>query len=218
MRKKKQLYLFLFAALFILLSFAGCGREFDASGYLKAILDNSYKHDPSAFLEQEIGSEEEAEQLFQEGIDTNIAALTESAPVSQEQEQSFREIFERIYSKADYTVGEAEKQEDDSYVVTVTYRPMTLFADTQSQLEEQTEELTNSYMDQIAAGGEVPDEETLTGEIMALYMGILQDAADNINYGEENSCQVRIQLDGNVYTPNTDDLMTLENGILGVGV
>ena len=94
---------------------------------------------------------------------------------------------------------------------------MTLFADTQPQLEEQTEQLTNSYMEQIAAGGEAPDEETLTGEIMELYMGILQDAAGSVNYGEETSCQVRIQLDDNVYIPNTDDLMTLENGILGVG-
>lgn len=52
---------------------------------------------------------------------------------------------------------------------------------------------------------------------MELYMGILQDAAGSVNYGEETSCQVRIQLDDNVYIPNTDDLMTLENGILGVG-
>ncbi len=217
MRKKGKLFTVIFTFLFLLLSAAGCGKEFDASGYLKAVLDNSYKHDPTAFLDQKIGSEEEAEQLFQEGIDANIAALTESASVSQEQEQNFRAIFEQIYAQADYTVGEAQKQEDDSYVVTVTYRPMTLFADTQPQLEEQTEQLTNSYMEQIAAGGEAPDEETLTGEIMELYMGILQDAAGSVNYGEETSCQVRIQLDDNVYIPNTDDLMTLENGILGVG-
>lgn len=120
MRKKGKLFTVIFTFLFLLLSAAGCGKEFDASGYLKAVLDNSYKHDPTAFLEQKIGSEEEAEQLFQEGIDANIAALTESASVSQEQEQNFRAIFEQIYAQADYTVGEAQKQEDDSYVVTVT--------------------------------------------------------------------------------------------------
>lgn len=40
----------------------------------------------------------------------------------------------------------------------------------------------------------------------------------SLSVPEEQTCQIRIELNDKVYTPNTDDLMTLENGILGVSV
>ena len=43
----------------------GCA-SFDASAYLKAILDNSYKNDSTAFVEQKVGTKEEAAELYQQ--------------------------------------------------------------------------------------------------------------------------------------------------------
>ena len=53
----------------------GCA-SFDASAYLKAILDNSYKNDSTAFVEQKVGTKEEAAELYQQGIDANMNQLT----------------------------------------------------------------------------------------------------------------------------------------------
>ncbi len=117
MKRRLRIFTVLALLLTALLTLCGCRQEFDASSYLKAILDNSYKHDPTAFLDQEIGTEEQAEELFQQGIDNNMEAMTASLSVP-----------------------------------------------------------------------------------------------------EEQTCQIRIELNDKVYTPNTDDLMTLENGILGVSV
>ncbi len=218
MKHRSRILAVLAVMLMTLLTLSGCQKEFDASGYLKAILDNSYKHDDTAFLEQKIGTEEQAEELFQEGIDNNMDAMTASLSIPEDQEADFRTLFEDIYSKADYTVGETEKQDDDSYVVTVTYRPMELFSQVETQLTEEVNNLTESYMQDAMNGGEVPDEETLTAEIMQLYKDLTNAQLENLTYGDEQSCQVRIELNDKVYTPNTDDLMTLENGILGIGV
>ena len=218
MKRRLRIFTVLALLLTALLTLCGCRQEFDASSYLKAILDNSYKHDPTAFLDQEIGTEEQAEELFQQGIDNNMEAMTASMSVPEEQKGDFRTLFEAIYGKADYTVGEAEKQEDDSYVVTVTYRPMELFSQVETQLMDEVNNLTESYMEQAMNGGEVPDEETLTLKILQLYKDLTNTQLENLTYGEEQTCQIRIELNDKVYTPNTDDLMTLENGILGVSV
>ena len=173
MKRRLRIFTVLALLLTALLTLCGCRQEFDASSYLKAILDNSYKHDPTAFLDQEIGTEEQAEELFQQGIDNNMEAMTASLSVPEEQKGDFRTLFEAIYGKADYTVGEAEKQEDDSYVVTVTYRPMELFSQVETQLMDEVNNLTESYMEQAMNGGEVPDEETLTLEILQLYKDVV---------------------------------------------
>lgn len=105
MKHRSRILAVLAVMLMTLLTLSGCQKEFDASGYLKAILDNSYKHDDTAFLEQKIGTEEQAEELFQEGIDNNMDAMTASLSIPEDQEADFRTLFEDIYSKADYTVG-----------------------------------------------------------------------------------------------------------------
>ena len=50
MKHRSRILAVLAVMLMTLLTLSGCQKEFDASGYLKAILDNSYKHDDTAFL------------------------------------------------------------------------------------------------------------------------------------------------------------------------
>lgn len=52
MKRRLRIFTVLALLLTALLTLCGCRQEFDASSYLKAILDNSYKHDPTAFLDQ----------------------------------------------------------------------------------------------------------------------------------------------------------------------
>ena len=43
-------------------------KLFDASAYLKAVLDNSYKNDSTGFVELEVGTAEESAEVYQEGL------------------------------------------------------------------------------------------------------------------------------------------------------
>ncbi|NCB93148.1 MAG: hypothetical protein EOM40_11435 [Clostridia bacterium] len=216
MKKMKKVITLLLSTVMLVMAFAGCGTAFNASEYLKAILDNSYKHDSTAFLEQKIGSKEEAEQLFQDGIDSNMDAMLASFEMSEELKPEFEDLFAQIYAKADYTVGEAAKQEDDSYIVSVTYKPMNLFEDATASFQEEVNNLTNTYSEKAANGEEIPDDAALQEEIIVLYKDCILNTLSEVTYGEEASMDIRIELNDKVYTPNTDDLASLENALLAV--
>ena len=123
-------------------------------------------------------------------------------------------LFGDIYAAADYTVGEAEK-DGKNFNVTVTYRPMTLMTDAtdayMAAIEEKTTEITQRAMN----GEEVSDEEI---EKMAidLYLSTFKDQLANIQYGEEKSMVIMIELTDNVYAPNQTDLANFEAAVLGL--
>lgn len=190
----------------------GCA-SFDASAYLKAILDNSYKNDSTAFVEQKVGTKEEAADLYQQGIDANMSQL-DGYTMDDATKAEMEKLFGDIYAAADYTVGEAEK-DGKNFNVTVTYRPMTLMTDAtdayMAALEEKTTEITQRAMN----GEEVSDEEI---EKMAidLYLSTFKDQLANIQYGEETSMVIKIELTDNVYAPNQTDLANFEAAVLGL--
>lgn len=190
----------------------GCA-SFDASAYLKAILDNSYKNDSTAFVEQKVGTKEEAADLYQQGIDANMSQLS-GYTMDDATKAEMEKLFGDIYAAADYTVGEAEK-DGKNFNVTVTYRPMTLMTDAteayMAAIEEKTTELTQRAM----SGEEISDEEI---EKMAidLYLSTFKDQLANIQYGEETSMVIRIELTDNVYAPNQTDLANFEAAVLGI--
>jgi hypothetical protein len=214
MKKMKKVITMLLSMLMLVTAFAGCGTSFDASAYLKAILDNSYKHDSTDFVKQKIGTKDEAEQLFQDGIDSNMSAMTSSLELSDELKPEFESLFEQIYGVAKYTVGKAEKQDDNSYVVTVTYQPMNLFADANTAFQDKVTALTEKYTEQATNGGEVPDQAALQEEVLVLYKDCLLDSLDSVSYGDETSMEIKIELADKVYSPNSSDLATLENALL----
>lgn len=190
----------------------GCA-SFDASAYLKAILDNSYKNDSTAFVEQKVGTKEEAAELYQQGIDANMNQLT-GYTMDDATKAEMEKLFGDIYAAADYTVGEAEK-DGKNFNVTVTYRPMTLMTDAtdayMAAIEEKTTEITQRAMN----GEEVSDEEI---EKMAidLYLSTFKDQLANIQYGEETSMVIKIELTDNVYAPNQTDVANFEAAVLGL--
>lgn len=204
----------LLAAAIAVMSVAGCGASFDASAYLKAILDNSYKHDSTALVEQKLGTKEEAEEIYRQGIDNNLAQLGEMV-LNDEVKAELESIFEQIYAKADYTVGEAEKQKDNSYVVTVTYRPMTLFTEIETAFDAVLDEKSTEIAEEIMNGAEYSDEE-LEQLAVDLYLDVCKEALADVQYGDEKSMVVRIELNDKTYTPNETDIENLEYALLGL--
>ena len=190
----------------------GCA-SFDASAYLKALLDNSYKNDSTGFVAQKIGTKEEAAEMYQQGLGANMNQLADY-DMDDATKADMEKLFADIYAAADYTVGEAEKDGDD-YVVTVTYRPMKLFTEATevyyAAIEEKTAELTQRIMN----GEEVSDGEI---EKMAidLYISTFRDQLAKVEYGEEATMDIRIELSDNVYAPNETDLGNFESAVLGI--
>ena len=179
--------------------FAGCGGKFDASAYVKALLDNSYKNDSAAFVEMKIGSAEEASELYEQGLDAEMQGVLAGVSMSEEAENNYRTFFKDLLAKADYKVGDAEKQSDGSYIVTVT---LTAYL---AELESKTAEWQTQ-----ASEGSITEDEVYE-QMYLLLLSHMQTALSSVEYGDEQTTTITVELVNNVYTPSDSDFYNLES-------
>lgn len=195
----------------------GCGTKFDAAGYTKAILDNSYKNDSTDFVAMKIGTAEEAADLYEQGMDSEMDGMLASAgSISEAQEQEFRQVFEDILAGAKYTVGEAEKQDDGSYVVTISYEKMHVFGPAAKTYMDAVMDLASSLEATAMSGGDIPSDDELTSMIVDLLKDSLVEAYQNVTYDAAETMTVTIELNNNEYSPNENDLMDLEMAMFDI--
>lgn len=210
MKKVMRKVALVLASVMMMGLLSGCG-SFDASAYLAALLDNSYKNDSTAIVEQKIATAEEAAALYEEGLDTKIDVFVSSFGISEEQAESLRASIADMLSKVKYTVGEAEKQDDDSYVVTVTYEQMNVFAPLLENYMATVEEMVNAWTEAALAGEATPSEDEMMDEVLTAFGTTLDEVLANVTYAEPQTMTVRIELVDGMYTPNETDLYNLEN-------
>ncbi|MCH5254480.1 MAG: hypothetical protein J1F41_06105 [Lachnospiraceae bacterium] len=187
----------------------GCGTSFDASAYLQAILDNSYKNDSSLLVSQKVGTAEEAAELYNQTINLQVDAMLSGTNPTDAQKDEYRQIVKDILNAAKYTVGEAEKQDDNSYVVTVTYEKMNVFLPALENLNARSEDQKVIW--------EESDEEVTLEDVykwqIDTYKECLKSALENVTYEAPEDMTVRIKLSGRTYSPDTSDIESLSNAL-----
>lgn len=188
---------------------AGCAK-FDASAYLQALLDNSYKNDPTALVDLGMATAEEAADIYEQGLDAEMEAMTATAGIPEEQLAGLRDVMADMLAGAKYTVGEAEAQDDGSYVVTVSYEKMNVFGPTMDKYMAEAETLIADWTEAALAGEDIGSEEEIMEEVFGLFGTVLSDAIANATYEAPQTTTVRIEKVDNMYQPNDDDLMNLE--------
>lgn len=208
MKTMKKISLLL-AAVLAATMLVGCG-SFDASGYIKALLDNSYKNDSTAFVEQKVGTAEQAKELYDLGIETELNSLISGVNLSDELKNEFTTVLQDVYKSVKYTVGEAEKQDDGSYVVEVKYQKMKVFAAAMEKFQADQQAYTDELSEQVQNGGEYPSEDEINEKVYTMLKDAIKDAAANAEYDDEASTTVRVELQDKVYSPNQDDVEALE--------
>ncbi len=208
MKKMKKMSILL-AAVVAATMLVGCG-SFDASGYMKALLDNSYKNDSTAFVDQKVGTAEQAKELYDLGIETELNSLISGVTISDELKNEFTTTLQDVYKSVKYTVGEAEKQDDGSYVVEVKYQKMKVFAPAMEKFQAEQQAYTDELSEQVQNGGEYPSEDEISEQVYTMLKDAIKDAAANAEFEDEASTTVRIELKDKVYSPNQDDVEALE--------
>ena len=91
--KKKRMATLLLVMVMAVGMFSGCGAKFDASKYLQAQLDNSYKNDSSLIIEQKIDTKENAEKVYEQVLDNQVDGFFTGVDVSDEVKSRYRDIF-----------------------------------------------------------------------------------------------------------------------------
>lgn len=188
----------------------GCTSGTDVQSYLQALLDASYKNDSKTFVEIKLGTEEEAQALYEQGIDTGVSTFCSSLGVDDEYKEEFRTLYMDMLAKVRYTVGDAQKQSDGSYVVTVSYEKMNIF---KPALELYQNDVAAMASEWAASDDSTPSEEEMMQEVVLTFKKSMETALAEVQYSEADTMTVRIELVDNVYTPNAEDVAKLEKAL-----
>lgn len=202
MKKRISLIIVMAACLSMLLG--GCGKKLtteNAPDYVKSALDACYKADFDAYMEFTKCTQEEAEELYQAGLDTNMEAsgIVASSVGSDLQEQ-YRQLFADILNISKYEVGEA-KEDGGGFTVEVTVEPFLMFNDLEQELlplleNEEAQSLADDEIEQF---------------VYQKMYELMSSKLDTPEYGDPETVTVHIQPDEDgVQTINEDDLTALD--------
>lgn len=214
MEKRKKRLAVAIVILNVFMMLGGCSR-FDAVAYTQAVLDASYKNQTEHYIELVEVDKKAADAIFQNNLDTTMEEF-KTEKLSEELENDYRTLFEAIIKQVKYTVGESKKEENGSYAVKISVKPMTLFDDTyqnfQKKAEEYAAEVTNSVMN----GAAMPTDEEIQEHVYRLYYEILKAELDaGVNYAKAESLVIHVvkKEDGG-YEINRKDLQVLDGKLI----
>lgn len=195
---------------------SACGAKFDASGYVKSVLDASYKGEFEEYCKLTNSEEADAEKMYNENID-NMMEEFESIGLSEELQAQYRDLFTSLMKEVKYSVGEAKEDENKNFTVEVTVEKVKFF---EGALEEYQDEL-NAYQEElqkeISNGGSIPTEDELVEKAGSILYDILAKRAANIEYGESQTITVHVTKDSkNVYSVNEADLTKIDEATYDV--
>lgn len=154
MNKLRQ-FLSLIILAAIVLAFAGCSaktKDFDASGYIEAVLDCAYAGENELYIGYTSATAEEAAA-------NNVTTVSNAAVrfftkyqinASEEQKTALSVVFTDAYKQCKYSVQDKLKTET-GYTVEVQYSPMTTFLDLENQIKSIRDEAGDTAYDVGAA-------------------------------------------------------------------
>ena len=163
--------------------------------YVHAFLDVSYKQKTESYIKQTGISEKEAKQVFED----NLAYTMEKFPehvMTDEMTEEYRELFADLAKKTSYTVGEATREENGTYQVVLTVKPITLLKDTYAEFQEKAQKYARKVSNDVMNGQAMPEETQMQTEIYQIYYEVLSQAAEKgLKYGKPNKIVLHVEKD-----------------------
>ena len=204
---KKRISLMIAMAVCFSMLLGGCGKKLtteNAPDYVKSALDTCYKGEFEAYMEFTNSTEEEAQALYNDGIDANMEAsgITDSAiNISQELQDQYRQLFIGLLGISKYTVGEA-KEDGDGFTVEVSVEPFTMFDSLQDDLINEISTVDPSTL--------TTEDEMNTLVYQKMY-DLMSAKLNSPEYGEPQTVTVHIQPDDDgIQTINEEDLVQID--------
>ena len=209
MRKVIEKSMIVVMGVLLLGTLAAC-EKFDASSYVKAILDNSYYNDATGIIEHGMGTAEEAAERYNQGINSQIEVMFNKVTISDELTEEYRQFFENLFSKAKYTVGEVTEVDDKTVEVTVTYEKMNVFADVMTTYKTKLDEQVEIWNEDALAGEEVPSDEEMNEQLFVILKDCMVAELQDATFDEPATTTIQVEFIDKVWTPSQEDLIDLE--------
>lgn len=211
----KKLSILLCITLLTAFTLTGCMPSFDASAYVKACLDANTKAEFAPYAELTDSTIEEVEALYNQAIDTEMSYL-ETYDLTDERKEEFRTLFIDMYKNFKYEVGEATRNEDDSYTVPITTYKLMVY----EGIVEGSETYLLEYAENEMNAGNTPSQEQLTAEALNYMYDSMRTNTDALTYAEPVTINVTVSPTKNgsqvVYTIIQEDLQTVMESFIDI--
>lgn len=197
--------------LFCVFTLTACGSGFDAAEYTESCLDAMTKGEFGTYTELTQISESSAQTSYQNRIRSDANSLISSLLPDSATKDEFYSIFKDLYAKCKYEVGEATKNDDDSYSVPITAYKMNVFHNLLEETSKKSEKKAKEK-------GNVS-----SSDVSKIYLEtlaeVLKDHLENVEYAEPTTITVSVtptQSDSKVYTISDSEYVKIFQALMDV--
>ena len=189
---------------------------FDAGSYMQAILDMFFKGDITGFVEQEIGTAEYGEAIYQANLDAQVDNLRIFGNVSEEVEEGYRKHYADLYANLRYEVLEAVQVDEDNYDVTISYQKMYFMDKMTPVYREGLALLTEQWNAVAKETGSAPSGDEIADQMFKLQLACMEEAMSQVTYDETETFVIRLEWseDEQLWKPNEEQYIEFEYCLL----
>lgn len=196
---------------------AGLLRDFDAQGYVRAILDQKFQGEVTE-AEKIIKDADAGELLeqYEEGMESFVADhITSGVETSAELEQKFVNLCKEIFSSMKYKVNEAKKISRKEYEVRVTFQPVDIFQLFVAEIQAESGRLMQKAENGEYKGTKEEINAQMQEEFLNQSYELLKKSYQNMQYGEEETMVFKVVSDEkNVFSVQEQEISALITKIL----
>ncbi len=218
MKSKKRITV-LIAVLIVLVGVVCVGlfRDFDAQGYVRAILNQRFQGDVTEA--QEILEDMKKEELlkqYDEGINAFVADyITNGVEMDSELEEKFVELCKEIFDSMKYQVNEAEKISRKEYDVSVEFQPSDVFLQFIESIQTESENLKKKAENGEYKGKKEEINAQMQKEFLNQSYELLKKAYQNMQYGDSETIVFKVESnDKNVFSMKEEEISSFITKIL----
>lgn len=209
MKKKRVAIICVLAAVLLL---AGCGGGFDASGYVRGVLNNIYLGDSAEYTKMVDITEEEAAEEYEQGIEVEADFFLQYygiGEVSDDVYQQIVDMYKTIYQQSKFEVQEAIKNGDD-YNVEVLISPIDVIVN--------SEEDINAAVDEFVAAADpadYPDDLSINDALARIVVDVINGNMPELGWQDQKSIIVKVEKDdAGYYGLSSDAISQLDQDMI----
>ena len=209
MKKKRVAIIWVLAAVLLL---AGCGGGFDASGYVRGVLNNIYLGDSAEYTKMVDITEEEAAEEYEQGIEIEADFFLQYygiGEVSDEVYQQIVDMYKTIYQQSKFEVQEAVQNGDD-YNVEVLISPIDVIVNSEDDISAAVDEFV-AAMDP----ADYPDDRSMNDALAQLVVDVINENMPELGWQDQKSIIVKVEKDdAGYYGLSSDAISQLDQDMI----
>ena len=212
--KIKKVAIAFILMIIVSLTLTGCGlfKDFDAKGYVQALLDQTFQGEVEKAAQiMEDTSEKELKEEYEEGIETFVINnIIGDAEVSDIMEQQFIGLCEEIFLAMKYEVQDAEKIDKKEFQVKVEIQPADVFVNFVETVKVDSAELLEKANNGEYQGTDEEIHAQVQNDFLNHSYELLVSAYQSIQYGDKETVVLTVSgNDDNVYSADDEEMADL---------